>query len=36
VLGFVHPGTGKYVEFEAEPPVEFNELVKTLRNEALE
>jgi 23S rRNA pseudouridine1911/1915/1917 synthase len=36
VLGFVHPGTGKYVEFEAGTPVEFNELVKTLRNEALE
>ncbi len=36
VLGFVHPGTGKYVEFEAEAPTEFNELVKTLRKEAFD
>ena len=36
VLGFVHPGTGKYVEFEADPPPEFNDLVEKLRNEAFE
>lgn len=36
VLGFVHPGTGKYVEFEANPPAEFNELVEKLRNVAFE
>lgn len=34
VLGFVHPGTGKYMEFEAEPPREFNELVAKLRDES--
>lgn len=33
LLGFVHPGTGGYVEFEARPPAEFNELVDKLRNE---
>lgn len=33
LLGFVHPDSGEYVEFEAEPPVEFNELVKRLRME---
>lgn len=33
ILGFVHPGTGEYVEFEAAPPREFNELVKKLREE---
>ncbi|HEX2945760.1 MAG TPA: RluA family pseudouridine synthase [Clostridia bacterium] len=31
VLGFVHPGTGEYMEFEAAPPREFNELVERLR-----
>lgn len=33
LLGFVHPGTGEYVEFEAEPPQEFKELVERLRDE---
>ncbi|MGE5615125.1 MAG: RluA family pseudouridine synthase [Bacillota bacterium] len=33
VLGFVHPSTGKYVEFEADPPEEFMELVEKLRAE---
>lgn len=33
LLGFVHPGTGEYVEFEAEPPQEFKELVDRLRAE---
>ncbi len=31
LLGFVHPGTGKYVEFEAEQPEEFNQLLEQLR-----
>lgn len=31
LLGFVHPGTGEYVEFEAEPPEEFNQLLEQLR-----
>lgn len=31
LLGFVHPGTGEYVEFEAEPPEEFNQLIERLR-----
>lgn len=33
LLGFVHPGTGDYVEFEADPPLEFTELVERLRQE---
>lgn len=32
LLGFIHPATGKYVEFQAEPPKEFNDLLKKLRN----
>lgn len=36
LLGFVHPGTGEYVEFEAEPPAEFRELVSRLRQESLQ
>ena len=31
VLGFEHPRTGEYVEFTAEPPKEFKELVERLR-----
>lgn len=31
LLGFVHPGTGEYVEFSAEPPAEFNQLLEQLR-----
>ncbi len=31
-LGFVHPGTGEYAEYTAQPPEEFNELVKRLKN----
>ncbi len=31
-LGFVHPGTGEYAEYTAQPPSEFNELVKRLKN----
>lgn len=31
-LGFVHPRTGKYVEFEAEPPQDFADLVRHFRN----
>jgi len=31
VLGFEHPTTGKYVEFEAEPPEYFKELLDELR-----
>lgn len=31
LLGFVHPGTGEYMEFSAEPPADFLELVGRLR-----
>jgi 23S rRNA pseudouridine1911/1915/1917 synthase len=34
LLGFVHPSTGKYVEFSAEPPEYFNKLLKQLRDES--
>jgi 23S rRNA pseudouridine1911/1915/1917 synthase len=30
LLGFIHPGTGEYMEFEAEPPAEFLELIEKL------
>ncbi len=30
-LGFIHPGTGKYVEYTAKPPEEFVALVERLR-----
>jgi 23S rRNA pseudouridine1911/1915/1917 synthase len=33
LLGFVHPAAGKYIEFEADPPKEFLELVEKLRAE---
>ncbi|HOQ06822.1 MAG TPA: RluA family pseudouridine synthase [Clostridiales bacterium] len=33
VLGFTHPRTGEYVEFSADPPQEFRELVEKLRQE---
>lgn len=33
LLGFVHPGTGEYMEFEAEPPQIFTELIGRLRKE---
>ncbi len=33
LLGFIHPGTGEYVQFEAEPPAEFAALVEKLRTE---
>lgn len=32
VLGFVHPKTGEYMEFSAELPAYFQELLKKLRN----
>ena len=31
-LGFVHPTTGKYMEFDSELPAEFNEMLEELRN----
>lgn len=31
VLGFVHPTTGRYMEFEVEPPVEFNQILDKMR-----
>jgi 23S rRNA pseudouridine1911/1915/1917 synthase len=31
LLGFVHPATGEYVEFKAEPPEDFKQLVENLR-----
>lgn len=33
LLGFAHPGTGEYMEFEADPPQEFKDLVNRLRLE---
>lgn len=33
LLGLVHPGTGEYMEFEAEPPAEFFALIEKLRAE---
>jgi len=30
LLGFMHPRTGEYVEFSAEPPAEFNQLLERL------
>jgi 23S rRNA pseudouridine1911/1915/1917 synthase len=33
LLGFVHPSTDKYMEFEAEPPQVFKALIESLRNE---
>lgn len=33
VLGFIHPTTGKYIEFTTEVPEEFKKIVKILRNE---
>lgn len=32
VLGFVHPTTGKYIEFESDLPSEFKELLEKLEN----
>lgn len=34
-LGFVHPGNGQYMEFEADPPPYFQELLQKLREETL-
>jgi 23S rRNA pseudouridine1911/1915/1917 synthase len=31
VIGFIHPKTGEYLEFSAEPPAEFSELLESLR-----
>jgi 23S rRNA pseudouridine1911/1915/1917 synthase len=31
VIGFTHPRTGEYLEFSAEPPEEFSELLESLR-----
>lgn len=35
LLGFVHPSTGKYVEFQSEVPEYFKKIVKILRNELI-
>lgn len=32
VIGFNHPKTGAYLEFSAEPPAEFSELLESLRD----
>lgn len=32
-LGFIHPKTGEYMEFNVEPPNEFNSILLKLRNE---
>ncbi len=29
-LGFFHPSTGQYMEFEAEPPQDFKDIIKLL------
>lgn len=31
LLGFAHPADGRYLEFSADPPAEFNELLTSLR-----
>ncbi|MGP1569969.1 MAG: RluA family pseudouridine synthase [Eubacteriales bacterium] len=31
VLGFEHPNTGKYMEFQSEPPLDFNKVLEKLR-----
>ena len=35
VLGFRHPATGEYMEFEAEPPEDFQKVLERLRNKRL-
>ena len=30
-IGLKHPITGEYMEFEAQPPKEFDEVIKLLR-----
>lgn len=32
VIGFTHPKSGEYLEFTAEPPAEFSELLESLRD----
>jgi len=32
VLGFIHPTTGEYMEFETKKPAEFSEILEKLRN----
>ena len=32
VIGFIHPKSGEYLEFTAEPPAEFSELLESLRD----
>ena len=31
-LGFIHPSTGEYLEFEAPLPEEYEQLIEKLRN----
>lgn len=31
VLGFIHPSTGEYMEFEVEPPAEFKQVLEKMR-----
>ncbi|NLN06491.1 MAG: RluA family pseudouridine synthase [Firmicutes bacterium] len=33
LLGFIHPGLGRYMEFTSEPPVEFQEVLQKLRDQ---
>lgn len=35
VLGFIHPGTGEYMEFRADPPEDMQEVLETLRRRAV-
>lgn len=35
VLGFVHPGTGKYIEFQVDPPEDFQNVLSKLRERSI-
>ncbi|NLM46927.1 MAG: RluA family pseudouridine synthase [Firmicutes bacterium] len=35
LLGFIHPGLGRYMEFSSEPPAEFQEILQRLRGQNL-
>lgn len=35
LLGFIHPTTGQYVEFQSELPEYFKKIIKILKNELI-
>ena len=35
LLGFIHPTTGEYMEFESSIPEYFKKIIKILRNELI-